>query len=534
MASTDTTHSVPLAESNSAVAAVRRVARTVPTVLILAALAGLGYWGHSTGWSMSAFSTLSGKQPPPQDDWCDEHGVPESICISCNAELMPKPKLHGWCEKHGVHECPLDHPDVAQLDKVPAVDKLDLERAERALKLRPRPGNNPACQKHLRRIQFASKADAEKAGVDADPVQRKKIVESVSASGEITYDQTRVARLSTRAAGTVWRVVRNIGDEVRQGDVLALIDASEVGRQKSELLAAVTDYDLKKIQRDQTKTVAGRGIPERILQEAEASLSAANIRVQRAAQSLVNLGFAISAKQALAADRKTLAEKLLFLGLPDEISRYLDAEKTTSNLIPVRAPADGIVVARDVVSGEVVDTKKVLFSVVDTSRMWLILNVAMENARFLEPGRKVLFRPDAGERELTGRISWISTKVDPHTRTVKVRIELPNPDGTLRDDTFGDGKIILREEPGAIVVPNAAVHTEGCCRVVFVRDRNYLKQDCYKVFHTRVIRTGVRTATHTEIIAGVLPWEVIVTRGGDALRAELLKGNLGPGCLCGH
>lgn len=510
-------------------AVVRRFARLVPTVLILAALAGLGYLGHETGWSMSKFSALIGQQPPQKDDWCEEHGVPESICIACNANLMPKPKVYDWCEKHGVHECPLEHPELAELDKVPEVEKRDLERADRALKLRPRQENNSGCRKHLRRIQFATKEDADKAGIDIDFVQRKKVVESITASGEITYDQTRVARLSTRAGGTVWRVYRNVGDMVRKGDVLALIDASDVGRNKADLLAAVTDYDLKKIQRDQLRGVAGGGVAERVLQEAEAALAAAQIRVQRAAQTLVNLGFPVTARQVLRADRGTLAETMLFLGLPREVSRRLDPEKTTSNLIPLRAPDDGVVVARDVVSGEVVDTKKVLFSVVDTSRMWLMLNVAMENARFLKPGRKVLFRPDGGVRDITGRISWISTRVDPHTRTVKARIELPNSDGTLRDETFGDGQIVLREEPGAIVVPNEALHTEGCCQVVFVRDRNYLKDGSYKVFHTRVVRTGVRTATDTEIIAGVLPWEVVVTKGGDVLRAELLKGNLGPG-----
>ena len=61
------------------------------------------------------------------------------------------------------------------------------------------------------------------------------------------------------------------------------------------------------------------------------------------------------------------------------------------------------------------------------------------------------------------------------------------------------------------------------------RDKNYLKDGSYKVFHTRVVRPGVRTSSHTEIIAGLLPWEVVVTKGGDVLRAELLKGDLGPG-----
>ena len=522
-------HATSASAKRRALKRISGLVRSVPTILVLAVLTGIGFWGHHNSWAMPKFSEVTGNGKTEKDDWCAEHGVPESICVACNAELMPKEKLHGWCEEHGVHECPFHHPEVAQLEQTPKIEKRDLERATRALKLRKRKENNPDCKLHLRRIQFISKEDADKAGIDISLVDRKKIVETIPASGEITYDQTRIARLSTRTAGTVWRVYRNVGDNVRRGDILAVIDASEVGRQKADLLVAIAEYDLRKIQRDQLKRVAGGGDAERVLQEAEAAFSAAEIHVRKSVQSLVNLGFPLTTANLLKADRRKLVRNLRFLGLPDDIVRYLDPEKTTSNLIPVRAHADGEVVTRDVVAGEVVDTKKVLFTVVDTNRMWLMLSVAAENTRLLKTGRKVLFRPDGSEQEITGAISWISTKADPETRTVKVRVELSNRNGRLRDETFGTGKIVLREEPGAIVVPNEAVHWEGCCHVVFVRDKNYMKKGSYKVFHTRVVRPGVRTSSHTEIIAGLMPWEVVVTKGGDVLRAELLKGDLGPG-----
>ena len=87
----------------------------------------------------------------------------------------------------------------------------------------------------------------------------------------------------------------------------------------------------------------------------------------------------------------------------------------------------------------------------------------------------------------------------------------------------------LREEEDAIVVPSTALHWEGCCHVVFVRDKDYMKEGSYKVFHTRSVRPGVVSGDTTEMIAGLLPGEVIVTKGSGVLRAELLKGNLGAG-----
>ena len=161
--------------------------------------------------------------------------------------------------------------------------------------------------------------------------------------------------------------------------------------------------------------------------------------------------------------------------------------------------------------------------------MWLLLNVPLEEAERITLDQKIVFHPDGASEPTIGHITWISTDVDRQTRTVQVRAELANANGKLRNETFGSGDIVLRQEPNAIVVPNEAVHWEGCCHVAFVRDKDYFNEDSYKVFHTRSIRPGAVLNGHTEIIAGLLPGEVIVTKGSGVLRAELLKGNLGAG-----
>ncbi len=112
---------------------------------------------------------------------------------------------------------------------------------------------------------------------------------------------------------------------------------------------------------------------------------------------------------------------------------------------------------------------------------------------------------------------------------MKTRAILANADGRLRANTFGDGKVVLREEQQAVVVPNAAIHWEGDCYVVFVRDKNFLKPGAPKVFHIRTVRVGAKDDKQTEIIAGVLPGELVATTGSGTLRAELLRGNLGEG-----
>ncbi len=511
------------------------LAKQLPTVVVFSLLAGLGWYGHHSGWKLPKFSALAGTASPQRDDWCEEHGVPESQCVVCDPDLLPRGKDYGWCQEHGVQNCPLHHPDVAQLKQVPSVLQADLDRATRALATYPRPVNNSVCKTYQRPIQFASLAAVKKAGVDVELVERKPMIESIAANGEISYDQTRFANLSSRAAGTICRVDKRVGDHVRAGDILAIVDAVDVGRAKTGLIRALAQETLQKQVLARLTSLSSTGIvPGRRAQQAEAEYALARAQVLSAQQGLHNLGLPIDVESLRSLSEAGLVARLRRLGLPGSLDHAHDSLELTANALPIRAPMDGVIVERQVVAGEVVDTTRVLFQVADTSRMWLTLNVSLEEASRLALEQSVRFHPDGSPDEVNGSLVWISTAADPETRMVTVRAELPNPNGQLRDETFGTGQIILRQEKDAIVVPNEAINWEGCCHVVFVRDKGYFNSETSpKVFHIRTVRLGAKTDKFTEIIAGLLPGEVVATEGSDVLRAELLKNNLGEGCTCG-
>jgi cobalt-zinc-cadmium efflux system membrane fusion protein len=523
----------------------RRLAAAFPNLVILVALGALAWWGHHTGWKLPRFSEMTGTAGKEKDDWCAEHGVPESVCVECNPERWPRPKPPEWCRVHGVHECPWEHPEIAQLPAVPTVSPVVLERARLALAFAERPVNSRKCKLFLRRIQFTSEEAVTRAGIDVTPVWEAPITEFVTANGEVIYDQTRVARLSSRVRGSVRRVDGVVGQAVKKGDVLALVDVAEVGKAKAEFLQAVAGVNVRTTHLDRLRTSAS-AIPEVQIRQGEAALQEAQIRLAGAEQALANLGLPVRADEVKGLSIPALRRRLDILGLPSAVAADLDAGTVSANLLPVRAPLDGVVVAREVVSGEVVDDTRMLFVVADTTRMWLTLHVRPEDTGHLALGQTVRFRPDAGPPpgpsrdgswsaagrmmfQAVGRVAWISPAVDRKTRTVQVRAELDNATGRLRDSTFGSGRIILREEPQAVVVPSEAVQWEGDCHVVFVRDRDYLTKNAPKVFHTRTVRLGAKDGDNTEIIAGVLPGELVVGRGSALLRSELLKNSLGEG-----
>jgi membrane fusion protein, heavy metal efflux system len=503
-----------------------------PTACVLLALGGLAFWGHRNGWALPKLSALLGRSESVAADWCQDHHVPMTQCIECDKTLLPASPKFGWCAEHGVAQCPWHHPELAQTKSVVTVTDADFDQARAALELRPRAKNNSNCQLHERRVQFASIEALNKAGVDIAIAKRSLMTEAITANGEVVYDATRSARLASRVTGSVYRVERRVGDVVRQGDVLALIDAAEVGRAKEELLQAIAQQRLTKAHVERLEGLGGTGaVAGRQVLEARAAADEARIRLIGADQALVNLGFPALAEDSSALEIDEIAARLRTLGLPEAMSSVAGAI-SSSNLIPLRSPLDGVVVSADVVAGEMAAANASLFEVADVSRLWLLLDVRAEDAKYVRIGQPARFRAGEGadEKPVEGAVSWISTAADDVTRTVRVRVDLTNEDGRLRANTFGTGQIVLRENPSAIVVPDEAIHHEGCCHIVFVRDKNFLRDGSPKFFHVRQVRAGAKDADGTEVIAGLLPGEVVAAKNSVVLRWQLLKGNLGAGC----
>ena len=524
--------------------------RAGPTLLVLVLLGGFAYVGHQTEWKMPKFASLFGPRNSVKDDWCAKHSVPDSICIECKESLLPLPKS-SWCRVHGVHNCPFERPDIVQIQSTPTVAKEDLDRAKRALELKDRKENAKNCKQHLRRIQFASEDMLKKMGIAYYwPVSREPIYETISASGEIVAAQPLIAPVSVPVAGRVALVTDKgtIGTQVKHGDVLALLDAVEVGKAKTELLQAYAQAELRKKTVDLLAPLDKQGvIPQARLMEADLALREANIRLLGAQQALHNMGLPIQVDESKNLPVEELAKRILFFGIPTEIAATLNAKTATANLMPVIASRDGTVTAAKVTLGEMADAGKPLFVVSDTSQMWLMLKVRIEDVEYLRvrdtktgfPGQTVQFRPDGSRKAVEGKLVWKSTDVDDKTRTVQFRAELPNADGSLLANMFGTGQIVIRAEArqgpadaaenDAIVIPTEAIHWEGDCHIVFVRDKNFLEPNGLKVFQVRTVRPGVINGPYTEILAGVLPGEIIATKNSACLRAELLKNNLGAG-----
>ena len=486
---------------------VKTVAGWVPTVLTVAALGGLGWFGHHYDWALPASPLAAEEDAGPA--WCEEHGVAEDACINCTAGLVEEPADLSFCKVHGVHGCVLENPSLAE---VPGVDDrevtdADLERAARALAVKPRRENLSLSRLPGTRVQFASVEAAREAGVEVAPVETRAVTESVPAAGEVRYDATRTAHVSPPAEGIVRSVLVEPGATVEAGQPLATVDSQKAGGLRADLAAARSEARRARTERDRLAPLVSRNvIAGKRLTEADAELEAATAAVDRAERALRNLGLDPAA-----------------------------GSDGDANLITVFSPLNGRVVNLHAVVGEVVGRGESLMTVSDTSRVWVDLRVPAEDAAFAEVGRTVRYTPDGTDRIYEGEVIWVDSELDPATRTVRVRAAVPNPDGALRNESFGAGELVLRVEDEAVAVPAEALMWDGENTLAFVRDARWFEEGRPKFFTARSVRPGVDAGNgYVEVIAGLLPGEVVATGGGDVLRAQLLKSNLGAGCTCGH
>jgi cobalt-zinc-cadmium efflux system membrane fusion protein len=483
--------------------------------------------GYKTGWKLPSFSMLLRKSVVAEVDWCKDHSVPASICIECKPTLLPKPKPTEFCMLHGVAECVFEHPERAQLPDDASLPKGLSKRMVFAAKNI----NSSREPLHKKRVQFASKESISRAGIDVGIVEVKPMAESISANAELIFDPTRVARLSTRVAGGVAATLKVTGDRVKAGEILAVIDAAEVGKAKSQFAQAAVQLKLKESVADRLRPIALQGaVPQKTAIEAETSLQEAIVAFSTARQALVNLGFDPPTRNENL-DSMKLDQTLQKLGLEEYVERRLSTP-LSSNLIPIRAPLDGVVTQVDAVVGETVQPGTTLFTIADTRQMWLMTNFHQDDVGRVRVGSTIAFESDSSGSHAEGTVAWISPTIDDRTRTVSVRANIESDGETLKNNTFGKASVLLRAEKNAIVVPKQAIQSTADATFVFVRDKNFFRPDVPLYFHVRQVRIGTSDETHVELLAGVLPGEVIVTKGSTSILAQLLKSNLGAGCGC--
>lgn len=441
--------------------------------------------------------------------FCKGHGVPEAVCTKCRDDLEQAFRSEGdWCEEHGLPESHCETCDPGALEKYKSSSVAPVRRAQEPqlavfTQDTPRVRALPslACSTDSSVVRLADASVAERVGILVEEVQSGKLRKTLEAPATVDYDSRSHARLAPRAAGIVVEVRRELGDWVEAGEVLVVLDCAALGAAKSELLQAAARVGLWDKNSKRERALLDKGLStEKDTLAAETQLVESHIALAAGEQRLANLG--LSAEQIAAVKEQGEA----------------------SSLLSISAPFAGVVVGLETVLGELASPEQSIISIADTSRMWVMMDVDQAQIRLVERGQPVLLAVEgwAGET-LGGRVTWLSSDVDRHTRTVKVRAEFANPEAILRAQSFGTARIVTRDDKQAVLVPKDAVQWEGCCNVAFERQSP-------TEFVPRKLRLGYDTGDYYEVLSGLSGAEMVVTQGSFILKTELRKGSIGAGC----
>ena len=195
----------------------------------------------------------------------------------------------------------------------------------------------------------------------------------------------------------------------------------------------------------------------------------------------------------------------------------------------IRTPISGVVVERDAVLGDHVEQGRVLFTVTDLSSLWAMLDAYEDQMAHLRSDAEVVIRtPLFPGREFPGRVTFVSDQVDAELRTVRVRVEVPNPDGALKPNMYVQGLLRIQSEEERMVVPADAVQLlEGRHGVFTLMPEQ--PGESHIVIRAVDVEPGETLSLGGIVLSGLGGSETIVTEGAFNLKAELTKGAGGHG-----
>lgn len=321
---------------------------------------------------------------------------------------------------------------------------------------------------------------------------------AIATPGALTVPATvasnayRDTKVNALVGGIIRQVRPELGATIRQGEPLAIVFSNELAEAQMKYLStqAMLVADEQKFER--TRKLVDLG-----------------------AASRQELDDATAARAARAMEVAAARQRLLLLGLDaEQVRRLTDSTQIVSE-VTIPAPADGIVIARSANPGQVIAAGQELFVVTDLGTVWVMADLYEKDFGAVRVGTPASVRvPAALSRPISGRVAYLEPRVDPATRTAKVRVEVQNRDGALKlgmfvEVTFTTGAAVQRP-----VVPRAAVQSIGGRSVV------YVATDDEGRFVERQIRLGAVVGDAVEVVDGLKPGERVVGDGSFYLRAE--------------
>lgn len=358
-------------------------------------------------------------------------------------------------------------------------------------------------------VKPGASESAQSHAIEMEIVAPQPIAGSILATGKILVPEDRMANIGPVHEGRLVRLYAGQGSRVKKGQKLADLESADIDQAEADYLKALADFENAR-RTSAAEVKFAQATYDRTRMLFEKSITAGK-NVEAAEHDLELAKAAAASSVAGAKAALTSAHRhLLILGLKESDVDALAGKSSLGAVFSLNAPIAGIVIERNGTIGATVGSDANVFKIIDISRVWIDANVFEKDLERVRFGQEVKVQvPAFPGSSFSGRVILVSSVVDPETRSVKVRTEVPNPDNRLKPDMFANVEIITDLHSTAISIPQSAVLKDDEKQVVFVADGSGYKK--------RVVTVGIASNDRVEIIEGLAAGDKVVVKGNYLL-----------------
>jgi membrane fusion protein, heavy metal efflux system len=339
-----------------------------------------------------------------------------------------------------------------------------------------------------------TEAQLQELGIEVATAGPGKLAAYATLPGHVTLNADRRGEIIPRVSGAIQQVMKQLGDRVRAGEVMAVINSRELADLKSAYLNARDHVPLAEVTFRREEDLWKKKIsPEQEYLEAERALTDARIELRAAEHRLRALGFTEA-----------------------DLNRLPTQADGTFTRYPITAPFDGSVIEKHITLGAVVKDDTVAYVIADLRSVWVHVSVYAKDLPLVRQGQPVSIAVGDCIPDAQGSIAYVAPVVDEQTRTALARAVLPNPNGAWRPGLFVTAMIEVGATDVPLLIPKEAVQTVEGKATVFVQTP--------EGFEARPVSLGRANETYVEVRSGLEPGERYAASETFILKAELAKG----------
>lgn len=329
-------------------------------------------------------------------------------------------------------------------------------------------------------------------GIEVKEAGPEELSISLSTRGKIILHPDKLAHILPKVSGVAKETMKNIGDDVKQGEILAIIESREIADIKANYLASLEKERLAVSLFDRENRLYEKKVTsEQDFLNAKSAYEEAKINVQLARQKLHAFGLSEEEINALAVENN-----------PD------------LRLNEIRSPIDGTVIARHITKGEYIENTMTIYEIADLSRVWIDIGIYPKDLHKVKQGQVVeISLPD--RKSVLAKIIYLSPIIQDETITARAVAEMDNPKGTWRPGTFVKVNVATEKVEAPIVIPKEAIQE--------IEGKDYVFVKIPEGFEKRLVQTGKSDNERIEIVSGLSTGEKYAATKTFLLKADLGK-----------